>query len=158
MPVWRYHVDVEILKAQHRRIIRLASALGGLAETLKTQDDAVRARELMTALNAALIEHLAIEDGELYPVLMQSAELSVRQLAEDYVDDMGALSGAWAHYFDEWSHAKIVSNRSRFALATRGLIGALAHRVEREDDTLYPAMEAADARSAALRDEDAGSV
>ena len=148
-------MDVEILKAQHRRIIRLASALGGLAETLKTQDDASRARELMTALNAALIEHLAIEDGELYPVLMKADDASVRQLAEHYV--MGAISGAWAHYFGEWSQARILSDRSRFAVATKGLIGALAHRVEREDDTLYPAMEAADARSAASRNEDAGS-
>lgn len=151
-------MDVEILKAQHRRIIRLASALGGLAGTLKTQDDASRARELMTALNAALIEHLAIEDDELYPELMKADDASVRQLAEHYVDDMGAISGAWAHYFGEWSQARILSDRSRFAVATKWLIGALAHRVEREDDTLYPAMEAADARSAASRDEDAGSV
>ncbi|WP_428155561.1 hemerythrin domain-containing protein [Brevundimonas sp.] len=150
-------MDVEILKAQHRRIIRLASALGGLAEVLKTQEDAARARELMSALNTALLEHLAIEDGELYPVLMTSEEPSVRQLAQDYVDDMGAVSGAWAHYFEEWSQARIVSDRSRFATVTKGLIGALAHRVAREDDTLYPAMEAADARSAASRDEDVGS-
>ena len=151
-------MNIEILKAQHRLIIRLASALGGLAEALKTPEDVLRARELMTALNAALIEHLAIEDGELYPVLMKADDASVRQLAEHYVDDMGAISGAWAHYFGEWSQARILSDRSRFAVATKGLIGALAHRVEREDDTLYPAMEAADARSAALRDEDSGSV
>ncbi|WP_167762552.1 hemerythrin domain-containing protein [Brevundimonas intermedia] len=144
-------MDVEILKAQHRRIIRLGSALGGLAEILKTQDDASRARELMTALNAALIEHLAIEDGELYPVLLRSDDPSVRQLAEDYVDDMGAVSGAWAHYFDEWSQARILSDRRRFATASKGLIGALAHRVAREDDTLYPAMEAADARSSSMK-------
>ena len=151
-------MDVEILKAQHRRIIRLASALGGLAEVLKTKEDAARARELMGALNTALIEHLAIEDGELYPVLMTSHDPAVRQLAEDYVDDMGAVSGAWVHYFEEWSQAKIVSDRNRFATATKGLIGALAHRVAREDDTLYPAMEAADARSSAARSKGVGSA
>lgn len=144
-------MDVEILKAQHRRIIRLASALGGVAESLKTPEDAGRARELMGVLNAALVEHLAIEDGELYPVLMTSHDSAVRQLAQDYVDDMGAVSGAWTHYFNEWTQAKIVSDRSRFATATKGLIGALAHRVAREDDTLYPAMEAAEARSGAAR-------
>ena len=151
-------MDVEILKAQHRRIIRLASALGGVTESLKTQEDAGRARELMGALNAALIEHLAIEDGELYPVLMTSHDPAVRQLAQDYVDDMGAVSGAWTHYFNEWTQAKIVSDRSRFATATKGLIGALAHRVAREDDTLYPAMEAADARSGSVRGEGVGEA
>ncbi|MFA4938299.1 hemerythrin domain-containing protein [Brevundimonas sp.] len=151
-------MDVEILKAQHRRIIRLASALGGVAESLKTTEDAGRARELMGALNAALIEHLVIEDGELYPVLMTSHDPAVRQLAQDYVDDMGAVSGAWTHYFNEWTQAKIVSDRSRFATATKGLIGALAHRVAREDDTLYPAMEAADAGSGSVRGEGVGEA
>ena len=151
-------MDVEILKAQHRRIIRLASARGGVAESLKTKEDAAHARELMGALNTALIEHLAIEDGELYPVLMTSHDPAVRQLAEDYVDDMGAVSGAWVHYFEEWSQAKIVSDRSRFATATKGLIGALAHRVAREDDTLYPAMEAADAGSGSVRGEGVGEA
>ena len=151
-------MDVEILKAPHRRIIRLASALGGVAESLKTTEDAGRARELMGALNAALIEHLVIEDGELYPVLMTSHDPAVRQLAQDYVDDMGAVSGAWTHYFNEWTQAKIVSDRSRFATATKGLIGALAHRVAREDDTHYPAMEAADAGSGSVRGEGVGEA
>lgn len=60
-------MDVRILKTQHGRIIRLASALGGTAAIMKTSDDAICARELMRALNTALTEHLAIEDGELYP-------------------------------------------------------------------------------------------
>ena len=140
-------MDVDILKAQHRRIIRLASALGGLSETLKTSEDAAQARELMRSLDTALIEHLAIEDGELYPVLLTSDDAAVRQLAEAYVDDMGAVSGLWAHYLDKWSQAAILSDRSRFAIATKGLIGALAHRVASENDTLYPAMESAAARN-----------
>jgi len=138
-------MDVHILTTQHGRIIRLASALSGTAAVLKTSDDAVRVRELMNALNTALIEHLAIEDGELYPVLMQSDDPSVRDLAQHYVEDMGALSGVWAHYFAEWSQARILADRDRFASVTKGLIGALAHRVAREEDTLYPTMEAADA-------------
>lgn len=138
-------MDVRILKTQHGRIIRLASALGGTAAIMKTSDDAIRAREVMRALNTALTEHLAIEDGELYPVLMRSQDHSVRDLAQHYVEDMGALSGVWAHYFEEWSQARILRDRERFASVTRGLIGALAHRVAREEDTLYPTMEAADA-------------
>ncbi|KIC61049.1 hypothetical protein RM53_00235 [Brevundimonas nasdae] len=136
-------MDVEVLKAQHGRIIRLASALGGTAAVLKTSDDAIRVRELMSALNVALTEHLAIEDGELYPVLMQSDDVSVRDLAQHYVEDMGALSGVWAHYFMEWTQARILADRDRFASVTKGLIGALAHRVAREEDTLYPTMLAA---------------
>ncbi|MBB5770484.1 hypothetical protein HNP47_000453 [Brevundimonas vesicularis] len=136
-------MDVEVLKTQHGRIIRLASALSGTAAVLKTSDDATRARELMSALNVALTEHLAIEDGELYPVLVQSEDVSVRHLAEHYVEDMGALSGVWAHYFKEWTQARILADRDRFASVTKGLIGALAHRVAREEDTLYPTMLAA---------------
>lgn len=138
-------MDVRILKTQHGRIIRLASALGGTAAIMKTSDDAICARELMRALNTALTEHLAIEDGELYPVLMRSQDHLVRDLAQHYVEDMGALSGVWAHYFEEWSQARILRDRERFASVTKGLIGALAHRVAREEDTLYPTMEAADA-------------
>lgn len=138
-------MDIRVLKAQHGRIIRLASALSGTAAALKTSEDAIRARDLMGALNTALTEHLAIEDGELYPVLMRSHDLSVRDLAQHYVEDMGALSGVWAHYFEEWSQARILTDRDRFASVTKGLIGALAHRVAREEDTLYPTMEAADA-------------
>ena len=86
-------MDVEVLKTQHGRIIRLASALGGIAAVLKTSDDATRARELMSALNVALTEHLAIEDGELYPVLMQSEDVSVRDLAQHYARKWARSAG-----------------------------------------------------------------
>lgn len=85
---------------------------------------------------------------------MEADDAAVRQMAQDYVEDMGALSGAWNYYFEEWSEPRMIADTARFRAATKGVIGALAHRVSREEDTLYPTLTARSGKKDAPDEED----
>lgn len=126
---------------EHDRIMRQASALSGIARTRMTRDVATEAHGLVLGLDRLLVAHLEAEDGWMYPLLLTSPDPAVRQAALDAVADMGGIRGAWTGYRDRWSIDAILADPSRFALATDGIIGALALRVERENGQLYPMVE-----------------
>lgn len=134
-------MDTRTLRAQHRVIIRQATALNGLAGVIKTRDDASQACHAIQAIDRLLVRHLTIEDEWLYPGLMSADDPGVQKQAAEAFEDMGGILQAWLQYRDGWSVDRVFADPERFAAATRGIVGALALRVEREDDTLYPAMD-----------------
>lgn len=142
-------MDTRTLRAQHRVIILQATALNGLAGGIKTRDDAFQACKAVQAIDRLLVRHLTIEDEWLYPGLMAASDPVLQQQATEAFEDMGGILQAWVQYRDAWTGDRIFNEPSRFAAATRGIVGALALRVEREDDTLYPAMDGLQSRDQA---------
>lgn len=132
---------IRVLRAHHSVIILRASELGGLSERIKVRDDAVEAQQRIDAIDGLMVEHLTIEDDWLYPTLMASQDPAVRRLATEAQEEMGGVLGAWTSYRDHWDADEIVKHPKRFAAATAGIVGALALRVDRENNELYPAME-----------------
>lgn len=130
------------LRHEHAQILRQASLLNGLAAARMTREAAERARTAMLTLNATLVPHLEREDAWLYPALATATDPAVRSRAEDCIEDLGAILGAWNAYMDRWTIAAILVDPVRFKDATEGLIGALAIRVEMENGELYPLMDA----------------
>lgn len=134
-------MDTRTLRAQHRVIIRQATALNGLAGGIKTRDDASEACNAISGLDRLLVRHLTIEDEWLYPGLMSADDPDVQQQAAEAFEDMGGILQAWIQYRDGWTGERVFNDPARFAAATHCVVGALALRVELEDDTLYPAMD-----------------
>lgn len=134
-------MNIRTLKAQHRILLDKASALAGLATRVRVPDDALEADHIIGGMNALLVRHLQIEDQWLYPTLMKADEQTLREFATESFEEMGGILGAWLAYRREWSANTIHAHPERFAMATRGIVEALALRVEREEDHLYPAME-----------------
>ncbi|MBB5746122.1 hemerythrin domain-containing protein [Brevundimonas variabilis] len=132
---------IRTLRAQHRVLLDRASELAGLAGRVRVQDDALEADHIIGGMNALLVRHLQIEDEWLYPTLMKASEENLRTFATDSFEEMGGVLGAWQAYRREWSAETIHAHPERFARATRGIVEALALRVEREEDHLYPAMD-----------------
>ena len=135
-------LDINELRRQHSLIMVRASDLRGLADIIKTRQDATEAAAAIAAINDLLVEHLTIEDVEIFPALLACADPKVSATAAAYAEDMGGILGAWISYCDRWTPTAIFADQKRFATATAALIGALAFRIDREDAELYPAMEA----------------
>lgn len=129
------------LRSEHDRILRQASILAGLAGPRMTRDVATEARAAICGLDRLLVEHLQQEDGWMYPLLMASPDDEIRRVAAECVEDMGGILGAWIAYRDQWSIDAILAAPGRFAMATDGIMGALALRVERENTELYPLVD-----------------
>lgn len=134
-------MNVRTLKAQHRVLLDRASELAGLATRVRVPDDALEADHIIGGMHALLVQHLQIEDAWLYPALMKAEGQAMRDFATDSFEEMGGILGAWLAYQREWSADRIHAQPERFATATRGIVEALALRVEREEDHLYPAMD-----------------
>ncbi|HEV7351746.1 MAG TPA: hemerythrin domain-containing protein [Brevundimonas sp.] len=129
------------LRDEHDRILRQASGLAGIVDRDLTRDLASEARAAIVGLDRLLVVHLTTEDDWMYPMLMASADQRVSAAAGACFQDMGGLLGAWLAYRDHWSAEAILSAPERFRAATRGVIGALALRIERENAELYPLVD-----------------
>ncbi|CAN5215395.1 hypothetical protein BH10PSE1_BH10PSE1_32550 [soil metagenome] len=143
--------SLDDLKRQHREIMLRATDLRGLGDMIKTRDDALEARAGIEGIDRMLIEHLTIEDDNLYPALLNCGDRGLAVLAADCAEEMGGILGAWVAYRDQWTAGAIMVDPKRFSAATAGVIGALALRVERENSELYPAMDAVLASSVKAR-------
>jgi len=98
-------------------------------------------RRLMESIDSLLVEHLSIEDTQLYPALMNADEAELRDTAMSAFEDMGGLCAVWAHHRDRWTIDAILADPRRFRTATEDIVGALALRIAMEESVLYPAFD-----------------
>ena len=132
-------MKLRIFREQHTLLGELASQLTGLASLSRTRDDALESVALIETMDRRLVEHLGIEDLELYPLLMASDDPELEMLSRDYFADMGTILSAWHVYREAWTVDRIIAEPQTFATATHALMEALQFRIGRENDVLYPA-------------------
>jgi hemerythrin-like domain-containing protein len=137
-------IKLDILRHQHEAALDMAQRLLELIEGYKA---GTPAHSLLTQLNrlyGVLRLHLAHEDVELYPALMASTDPKVARTAKLFADEMGGLALDVECFARHWScSASIASNFQEFREAAQDLIIALAARIERENQYLYPLADAA---------------
>ncbi len=127
------------LRRQHRELLRIGSEIGTLIKTERGTLDAVKLRSLIASMAGILNVHLAMEDGVMYPQLLQHQDPHVRALAKRFIDEMGSLRATFGEYVHRWNIPGAMVERSdAFARETSLLLEALVRRIEREDNELYP--------------------
>ncbi|WP_439477595.1 hemerythrin domain-containing protein [Brevundimonas sp.] len=131
------------MRSQHRSIIDKAAVLGGFRRLIRTRDDALEARRLIAEIDLELVAHLTIEDTELYPLLMNARDEGLRILGAEAFAGIGGLLETWVRFRDHWTETAMLADPRRFAVARGRLMRALSLRAEMEEDSLYPAAEAA---------------
>ncbi|MGV9010395.1 hemerythrin domain-containing protein [Brevundimonas sp.] len=136
-------MNTEKLCQDHAVILRSAGHLTGLAAQVRSRGDAVDVRSVMDRMDAGLVIHLAHEDTEIYPRLMNHPELALQALAQEAFAELGVIKGAWTSYRDTWTVDRILAGTARFASCTTAMVQALAMRIEMENDVLYPAVRKA---------------
>lgn len=132
--------EIERLTTEHSRLLVLAATLGrhltgALPSDRATLDDFHGAR---TQLRNQLIAHLKREDWVLYPSMLTSRDRLLAATAQDFADEMGHISEAFSAYSRQWLPEAIAADWPGYCTATKGILGALARRIEREDSELYP--------------------
>ncbi len=89
-------------------------------------------------MRGVLKTHLKGEDEDLYPMLLDHKDEKVRSMAQDFITKMGGIKKVYSDYNDKWKTvAAIKDSPDSFISDTRGLIEALAARIEKEDNQLY---------------------
>lgn len=132
-------IDVKTLKRQHAGI---NDVISGIKTSLKTSDIEIDAFEIAQKINllaGVLKIHLGTEDRYMYPHLMQSESAELKQVAKDYVEEMGSISDEFTDYKNRYNtKTKIVKDTAGFVNETRRILKILETRIQKEDINLYP--------------------
>lgn len=127
-------------RAQHDDILQVA---GTITAQLKANGDPAALRKLLSNLAGKVNFHLAMEDEALYPRLMTGGSAAVKTRATKFKDEMGGLGRVFTEYNNRWQTSAIRADFDGFANETRKVFGALAKRIERENNELYPLADSA---------------
>lgn len=136
-------IKLDILRCQHDAALDMAQRLLELIDGYQAGNSAYPILMQLNRLYGVLRIHLFLEDVELYPVLTASTEPDVARTAERYVEEMGSLALDLECFAQHWScSASIAGNFAEFREAAQDLMLALAVRIERENQQLYPLADA----------------
>jgi len=132
--------EIERLRAEHAALVTLS----GFLMVMVMAPQRPRATELASVrgmLRDTLVRHLKCEDWALYPRLRAAGDHRLKQLAQEFVDEMGHLAGDFMSYDTRWTAEAVEADWPGFCEETTGILDAMAMRMEREDRDLYPAAE-----------------
>ena len=96
---------------------------------------------LRLELQSKLFAHLQAEDWMLYPSLLDSADPGVVETARKFSHEMGGLAASFLDYVEKWSAKAIVGDWRGYCNDTTTISEALATRISRENEQLYPLLE-----------------
>ncbi len=129
-------------KKQHKELLQTAKEISDVLDAEKLSRNAGNARSLLSKLAGKLTVHLLMEDRSLYPNLLKHSDPNVQSLAKRYIDEMGDVKTTFEKYSKNWvTSSKIQDNPDGFVRETKGILDALAKRIEKEDNELYPAVD-----------------
>ena len=131
------------LRAQHDRAEHLSKRLQtALAQHRDGEDCTPLARDLAKLVGLLKI-HLAQEDRSLYPFMQAHGDSEGARVAQAYQEEMGGLAKAIEAFAARWPGAGAIDRDfAAFRREASDVLLALAQRIERENETLYPLADA----------------
>lgn len=128
-------LSFERLMHDHSAIFAAARALGqAVAADADPVDLAVGVRRL----DSVLAPHLALEDQEIYPLLLASRDAGQGIMAAEAIAAYAHVAETWRDFTAHWNAAAIAADRAGFGEALEAFLNALGGRVKTENEILYP--------------------
>lgn len=110
-------------------------------EVVREIDDGAGARALsarLGQLDSLLTPHLAIEDEQIYPLLLTSDDAGQRIMAEEAINAYASVARDWRVFVATWHEPAIAADRTGFVTGLQALLDTLQQRVKAENEILYP--------------------
>ena len=134
----------DTFRNQHGKLVKIVQEITAQLDDKKLAVNAAPTHNLLSSLAGVLKIHLAAEDQALYPKLISHNDAKIKNLAKQYVTEMGGIKSAFEAYQQRWSSPqKIQANPATFVQETRGVFDVLAKRIYKEDNELYPLLDKA---------------
>lgn len=92
----------------------------------------------LTSITGKLTVHLSMEDSVLYPQMIASSDAATSGTAKKFQTEMSGIKDVYAAFTKKWSKAAIAADTAGFAKEFAGIAQALAQRITRENNELYP--------------------
>lgn len=100
--------------------------------------NAMEAASHINKLAGKLQVHLTSEDKFLYPTLISGKDLSLKKMANIYMNEMGEISQVFTNYKNKFNTKnKIEANLMGFVEETKSILKAIETRISKEENELY---------------------
>jgi hemerythrin-like domain-containing protein len=130
------------LQSQHEACLAIVEDIVARSADVADRSSAVEITLMLARLTGILRIHLALEDEILYPALRNASDRDIAQTAEHYWQEMGGLADTFLDFVDRWKRADtLLAEAARFRSESAVVFQALADRIGREHDEIYPMAE-----------------
>ena len=131
--------SISNLERQHREIYEEVHTLKALINGEDIKEQTLLIAKNLNLLAGKLKMHLQSEDRFLYPQLMGSSRIELKQLATAYNEDMGMIYEEFEKYKLQFNtKSKIDEDIIDFRKQTQSIFTILEERLHKEDKNLYP--------------------
>lgn len=124
------------------RLIRdhgvIAAAAAALVRALQANAGPAELVGAVERLDAELTPHLAIEDEQIYPLLLASKDAGQRMTAREAIEAYATLGASWRTFMAKWDETAIAADQESFAADLDEILEMIRGRVRSENETLYP--------------------
>lgn len=131
------------LRRQHEAAVDLVQEIIDKSARIDTPDEGYRLSVLLAKLTGLLRIHFVQEDRTLYPYMIECSNAAASETAQTFLTEMGGLSDVFDRYSQRWTASgAIFGDPDGFRQQSKLVFDALARRIERENDILYPLADA----------------
>jgi len=110
-------------------------------EELKTNSHGVR--KLLNKLSSQVKVHLILEDKALYPVIVGINIGDLKEISQQYMEEMNLISSEFGRYMEKWASGSDIRDAvEQFIDETKVFFESLQDRIERENTILYQMIDA----------------
>jgi hypothetical protein len=128
---------------QHEELVALAKELLRTLDTRSLEIDPTPSRRALAVFAGRLRVHAAMEQEALYPRLIASTDAAVAGKARELLDEVGLLYESFFRHLDRWADTGAIrAEPEAFCRDTMELLHRLRVRMKRENDELYPLVDA----------------
>ena len=134
--------NLNMLKRQHSEVLTIIDNIENLIMDGDLDANAKEISSNMNMMAGKLKMHLMSEDKFLYPNLMKSNRVEVRNIAQTFNNEMGNVSDMFTDFVQKHNTAtKILQNKESFLMESKKIFKIIKDRISKEDCELYPLLE-----------------
>lgn len=130
------------LRKQHEEMVSIVSRMSAILNRERLSKDATEVRSLLSQLAGKVNIHLAMEDKALYPHLLGHSDEKVKNMARNYMAEMGDIGNTFKGYITKWPDpVSIQHDPDLFIKETKAVVDVLSRRIDKENRELYPVVD-----------------
>lgn len=131
-------MDINNFIRQHKDIL---SDINEIDKIVSKQDYEEHLSEFVSHINSLagkLKIHLSYEDKFLYPNLINGEDTELKNMAEEYMREMGDIADVFTAYKNEFNtRSKINERLDTFKVDTKRILAEIKNRILKEENGLY---------------------
>ncbi|MFA9398623.1 MAG: hemerythrin domain-containing protein [Clostridiaceae bacterium] len=127
------------LQRQHKEILETLNIIKRLIDIGEIETSAMDISVQINQLAGKLKMHLNSEDKYLYPDLLKSESVELKNIANEYINEMGDILVVFTEYKMKFNtRSKILLDTKGFLEQSKIIFSTIENRINKEEIGLYP--------------------